>query len=105
MGRQRRQHELVLGVAAGKRIRGEPRLDHRQCASSGRQPQSHVMANLAHDLEIKAVGLRSVDETPFDASWEREAENWVRWVRRPGHDSYRYYGASFFDEIVPSPGS
>ena len=61
------------------------------------------MAKLAHDLQIKAVGLRSVDQTPVDSSWEREAENWVRWVRRPGHDSYWYYRASFFDEIVPSP--
>ena len=36
--------------------------------------------------------------------WEREAENWVRWVRTPGHDSYWYYGASFLDDIVPVPG-
>jgi SAM-dependent methyltransferase len=63
-----------------------------------------LKAKLAHDLEIKPVGLRSVDETPLDASWERDAENWVRWVRRPGHDSYWYYRSSFFDEIVPSPG-
>jgi hypothetical protein len=59
-----------------------------------------LKAKLAHDLEIKPVGLRSVDETPLDASWERDAENWVRWVRRPGHDSYWYYRSSFFDEIV-----
>jgi SAM-dependent methyltransferase len=36
--------------------------------------------------------------------WEREAENWVQWVRTPGHDSYWYYGTSFLDEIVPDPG-
>jgi SAM-dependent methyltransferase len=62
------------------------------------------MAKLAHDLEIKAVGLRSVEETPINSTWEREAENWVRWVRRPGHDSYWYYRASFLDEILPPPG-
>jgi ubiquinone/menaquinone biosynthesis C-methylase UbiE len=36
--------------------------------------------------------------------WEREAENWVRWARTPGHDSYWYYSHSFFDQIVPEPG-
>jgi SAM-dependent methyltransferase len=45
-----------------------------------------------------------VDETPIDSTWEREAENWVRWVRTPGHDSYWYYRASFLDEILPPAG-
>jgi SAM-dependent methyltransferase len=45
-----------------------------------------------------------VDTTPTDSGWEREAENWVRWVRKPGHDSYWYYRDGFFDEIVPAPG-
>src|ERR1700730_3972141 len=54
--------------------------------------------------DINAVGLRSVDETPFDASWEREAENWVRWARKPGHDAYWVYSPAFFDEIVRPPG-
>src|SRR6202521_2966563 len=104
MGRQRCQHDLVLGEALGERVRREARLDHRQRAPSRRQPEPHVMAKLAHDLEIKAVGLRSVEETPINSTWEREAENWVRWVRRPGHDSYWYYRASFLDEILPPPG-
>jgi SAM-dependent methyltransferase len=38
------------------------------------------------------------------SDWEREAENWVRWARTPGHDSYWYYATSFFDHIVPEPG-
>ena len=45
-----------------------------------------------------------MDETTVDLSWEHEAENWVRWVRRPGHDSYWYYRDAFFGEIVPRPG-
>ncbi|TMF31726.1 MAG: class I SAM-dependent methyltransferase [Chloroflexi bacterium] len=45
-----------------------------------------------------------MDETTVDSSWEREAENWVRWVRRPGHDSYWYFREAFFDELVPPPG-
>jgi SAM-dependent methyltransferase len=36
--------------------------------------------------------------------WEREAENWIAWVRRPGHDAYWYYRDAFFEEIVPPPG-
>ena len=36
--------------------------------------------------------------------WDREAENWIRWARTPGFDSYWYYRQFFFDEIVPSPG-
>jgi SAM-dependent methyltransferase len=37
-------------------------------------------------------------------SWEPEALNWIAWAREPGHDSYWYYGDSFFEEIVPPPG-
>lgn len=32
-----------------------------------------------------------------------EAENWVAWARKPGHDPYHYYSSTFFDEVVPSP--
>jgi SAM-dependent methyltransferase len=39
-----------------------------------------------------------------EASWHDQAENWVRWTRTPGHDSYWYYRDSFFDVIVPPPG-
>jgi SAM-dependent methyltransferase len=37
--------------------------------------------------------------------WEAEAENWVRWARAPGHDSYVWYAESFLRGIVPVPGS
>ena len=33
--------------------------------------------------------------------WEQEALNWVQWSRRPGHDAYWFYAATFFDELVP----
>jgi ubiquinone/menaquinone biosynthesis C-methylase UbiE len=39
-----------------------------------------------------------------EGEWEREAENWVRWARTPGHDPYWLYRASFFDAILPPPG-
>jgi SAM-dependent methyltransferase len=36
-------------------------------------------------------------------SWETEAENWIRWARKPGHDEYWFYSPQFF-ELVPPPG-
>jgi SAM-dependent methyltransferase len=37
-------------------------------------------------------------------SWDQEAENWVRWARKPGHDSYwRFHRDAFFG-LVPPPG-
>jgi SAM-dependent methyltransferase len=38
------------------------------------------------------------------AEWERQAENWVRWAREPGHDAYWYFAPAFFDQLVPEPG-
>ncbi len=35
------------------------------------------------------------------AAWEREAENWVRFARSPGHDAYWYYRDAFFDHVLP----
>jgi SAM-dependent methyltransferase len=37
--------------------------------------------------------------------WEEQAHNWVRWARTDGHDAYWSYRRSFFDVIVPPPGS
>lgn len=36
-------------------------------------------------------------------TWEDEAENWVRWVRTPGHDIFRIYSSAFYEEILPAP--
>jgi SAM-dependent methyltransferase len=36
--------------------------------------------------------------------WDREAENWVRWARTPGHDAYWQYRDAFFEQMVPPPG-
>jgi ubiquinone/menaquinone biosynthesis C-methylase UbiE len=35
--------------------------------------------------------------------WDERASDWLAWARTPGHDSYWYYSAGFFDDIVPSP--
>jgi ubiquinone/menaquinone biosynthesis C-methylase UbiE len=42
------------------------------------------------------------ERTPA-SDWEREAENWIRWARALGHDSYWYYSDSFFADIAPEP--
>ena len=37
-------------------------------------------------------------------SWEAEASQWIRWARRPGHDSYWRYHRDQFLNLLPSPG-
>jgi ubiquinone/menaquinone biosynthesis C-methylase UbiE len=34
--------------------------------------------------------------------WEEEARKWITWARTPGHDVFRDYAPSFFEEIVPA---
>lgn len=36
--------------------------------------------------------------------WEREAERWVAWARRPGHDSYWRFHRDRFLALLPPPG-
>lgn len=39
-------------------------------------------------------------------AWEAEAENWVAWARRPGHDSYwQFHRDRFLDLLPPAVGS
>lgn len=36
--------------------------------------------------------------------WEEQAQRWIEWARKPGHDSYwRFHGKQFF-ELLPPPG-
>jgi ubiquinone/menaquinone biosynthesis C-methylase UbiE len=39
----------------------------------------------------------------FNEDWEQEAENWIGWARKPGHDAYWLYRDAFF-ELLPPPG-
>jgi SAM-dependent methyltransferase len=51
-----------------------------------------------------AVSNEHIDGVTFNEDWEREAENWAAWARKPGHDSYwRHSGPAFF-ELLPPPG-
>jgi SAM-dependent methyltransferase len=36
--------------------------------------------------------------------WERQAEDWVRWAREPGHDSYWRFHRNCFLELLPPAG-
>ncbi|HEX9350158.1 MAG TPA: hypothetical protein VF877_02675 [Gaiellaceae bacterium] len=36
---------------------------------------------------------------------ERNAEDWIRWAREPGHDSYCRFHRDRFFELVPTPRS
>ncbi len=46
-----------------------------------------------------------MDQVSSEARWEQEAENWVRWARAPDRDAYWHYSPSFFEDIVPPPGT
>jgi SAM-dependent methyltransferase len=37
-------------------------------------------------------------------AWEAEAEDWVRWARTPGHDSYWTFHRDAFLALLPGPG-
>lgn len=37
-------------------------------------------------------------------AWEKEAANWVRWARAPGHDSYWTFHRELFLSALPPPG-
>ena len=37
-------------------------------------------------------------------AWERNAADWIRWARKPGHDSYWRFHRERFLDLVPSPG-
>lgn len=37
-------------------------------------------------------------------AWEAEADNWVAWARKPGHDSYWRFHRDRFLELLPPPG-
>ena len=46
----------------------------------------------------------SGDSGSLREAWDSSAEDWVRWARAPGHDSFwRFHGRRFL-ELVPPPG-
>jgi ubiquinone/menaquinone biosynthesis C-methylase UbiE len=43
------------------------------------------------------------DKASLSAAWEDEAESWVSWARKPGHDSYWNFHRDIFRELLPEP--
>ncbi|MEJ2862086.1 class I SAM-dependent methyltransferase [Actinomycetospora flava] len=37
-------------------------------------------------------------------AWESEAQRWIAWTRRPGHDSYEQWHRDAFLPLLPAPG-
>jgi hypothetical protein len=35
--------------------------------------------------------------------WEQQADDWERWAREPGHDSYWLFHRDRFLELLPRP--
>ena len=47
---------------------------------------------------------RHHDPVDLRRTWDAHAEEWARWAREPGHDSYwRFHRKAFF-ELLPRPG-
>lgn len=44
------------------------------------------------------------ERSDLAAAWDRNAGNWIRWAREPGHDSYWRWHRDQFFELVPPPG-
>ncbi|HKH89107.1 MAG TPA: class I SAM-dependent methyltransferase [Acidimicrobiales bacterium] len=38
-------------------------------------------------------------------AWDSHAEEWIRWVRTPGHDSYDQFHGERFRDLLPPPGA
>ena len=37
-------------------------------------------------------------------AWDRQAEYWIRWTAKPGHDSFTQFHGERFFELLPPPG-
>lgn len=42
--------------------------------------------------------------TTLAEAWEKHAQDWITWVRKPGHDSYDRYHRDQFLPLLPPPG-
>jgi len=43
------------------------------------------------------------DSASLRDAWEAQAENWVKWARAPGHDSYWQFHRDEFRKLLPPP--
>lgn len=43
-------------------------------------------------------------KTSLSDAWEQEAQSWVQWARKPGHDSYWKFHRDQFLELLPPAG-
>src|SRR3954468_19061006 len=42
-------------------------------------------------------------DTTMRTAWEANAEEWVAWARKPGHDSYWQFHRDVFRNLLPPP--
>jgi len=43
------------------------------------------------------------DQRPLAETWDAEAESWIAWARKPGHDSYWNFHRDIFRTLLPPP--
>ena len=46
---------------------------------------------------------RGEEPDSLTKTWETQAEQWARWAREPGHDSYWLYHRDVFHRLLPPP--
>jgi SAM-dependent methyltransferase len=49
--------------------------------------------------------VRVDDVSDLSESWEAQAQPWIRWARKAGHDSYWRYHRDQFLGLLPAPGN
>ena len=52
----------------------------------------------------KAPATNEMYRMNLSESWEAQAEQWIKWARTPGHDSYWRHHRDQFIRLLPPPG-
>ena len=55
-----------------------------------------TIAGMTHDPSATEASLRD--------AWEKQADDWTRWARAPGHDTYWHFHRDRLFELLPEPG-
>jgi len=48
--------------------------------------------------------VSSDDPADLRAAWDEHSAEWIRWARKPGHDTYWRFGRAAFFAMLPPPG-
>src|SRR4051794_30490615 len=74
-----------------------PRWRHAKAAIEAHGPSIEGEPVLVHEIQSCAV---DAEEASLRASGESDANQWIAWARREGHDDYWTYGPRFQCDVV-----